>query len=165
MHSISTSVRIGSSFTATHVRHYDSSCQLERYFVLPSLAVHSTRWWETIENEIRQPQLLVWSWCHVFASSDVAIPSHSRASSSTSPRDCALKIDFEGSKEISTYRLRLPKEPLVHLIDGREVRHIRQEDIDLDAVLQRAARLLQHGRQVLQALRLRNSSRSISLAR
>ncbi len=94
MHSISTSVRIGSSFTATHVRHYDSSCQLERYFVLPSLAVHSTRWWETIENEIRQPQLLVWSWCHVFESSGVAIPFHSRASSSTSLRKCALKVDF-----------------------------------------------------------------------
>lgn len=59
---------------------------------------------------------------------------------------------------MSSYWLRFLAEPLaIDLVDGSEVVHVGEEDVDLDDLLEARAGLLQHGFKVAEDLVLKET--------
>ena len=79
---------------------------------------------------------------------------HSDACPALPSRSVQLYSSEQWSKNwwIFTYRLRLIEETIIHLIHRREIRHASQENIDLDAILQRATSFFENRGEVLQTL-------------
>ena len=57
-------------------------------------------------------------------------------------------------RQEDTYRLRINKEAIIHFIDGREIGHVRKEDIHFNSILQTRPPRFEDCTQILQDLSL-----------